>query len=860
MIYPHAEEVFAIADARVELAKALAARFEPIADSPADTYLRHTRRLPADAVRTCEDLRHVPPPIEGRPPQDHALVSLLRDAAGEVSGFQLEFCDIAGARTATEPFKQTYSLRENGVRDGLFRAGGTGETAFLTEGYSCKALAIASLGLGPVYGGGGLTVLGFAVPPEDTVVIVPDRRPDGTVVDFKTGTSAAAEHDVGYKRAVDRLVMTGKVVRLAKVPDCQHPGGGACSDADAVLRQHGNVRLRELVESVEDCGLSLDGEARKLAQLDDPLERDQATKAKAAELKVKVALLRDRVAHYRDVGPTDTTTPLPGAEVTFADIRPWPHPVDGTKLIAALQKYINDHVEVSEQAALTSALWAVHCHAHDAAYHTPRLVLRSPTKGCGKSTLRRVIARCVPRPFEAIDITGPTLFRPIGQWAPLTVFVDEADEIHWGEARDLRAVINSGHCRDDPGVPRCVGESNEVRQFRVWAPLCLALIGYLPTTIAERSIIVEMRKKPRGTPLARLVRRDRDERARQLASQAARWAADHILALTSAEPEMPRALGDRPADNWRALLAIADLIDLGEQARAAAVTLSVTDDDDDDLAIQLAADILTIFEQDKRERLPSSLIITRLLAMEGRPWPEMPRTGRPLSTHGLARLLRPFKIRPAGTLRFGSSTSKGYARSAFAEMWKQYGVEGGAPEKPSQRHNAGAEPVSADSKPSQSFPGVTDRNGHKATGSATCDAVSVKMTSPSPPLEEEHSDGEDDEPATDGAQPAETITLTCSTCSRAFNHDAHRPGQRPGRCPKCRGGGAHIHERVRKEEEATMSADEVVDQVRAGTRCTYCGMPFTDLDEPVKIQGKLYHSDDACAGTIRRRIAAEAAG
>jgi hypothetical protein len=46
--------------------------------------------------------------------------------------------------------------------------------------------------------------------------------------------------------------------------------------------------------------------------------------------------------------------------------------------------------------------------------------------------------------------------------------------------------------------------------------------------------------------------------------------------------------------------------------------------------------------------------------------------------------------------------------------------------------------------------------------------------------------------------------------------------------------------------------------VRAGLRCAYCGMGFTDQDgEPVEIAGKLYHADDSCAGTIRRRLAKE---
>ena len=68
------------------------------------------------------------------------------------------------------------------------------------------------------------------------------------------------------------------------------------------MRQHGPIRLKELIETTEVSALSLDGEARKLAQIDDPLERDAQTKARATELKVRVALLRDRVTHYREAG------------------------------------------------------------------------------------------------------------------------------------------------------------------------------------------------------------------------------------------------------------------------------------------------------------------------------------------------------------------------------------------------------------------------------------------------------------------------------------------------------------------------------------------------------------------------------
>jgi hypothetical protein len=783
--YPDAEAVFADADARIELAQALLAKAKPIAGTPAEIYLTKTRKIPASTVQACTDLRYLPSPIEGRPVVDHALVSLLRDAAGEVCGLQLEYCDIAGARTAAEPFKKTYALREHGVRDGLFSAGGDGETAFLTEGYSVKALAIASLGL-KAYGGGGRGIIGFAVPPEPGVVIVPDRRPQDSSPD-------ALAHDRDLKHAADRLLIAGKTVLIAKAPECQHAGGTACKDADDYLRRHGPINLKGLIEATEVTTLSLDGEARRLAQIDDPLERDQATKAKATELRIRAALLRDRVVHYREKLRRDSVAAgdkgLSGDEVVLKDLVLWHEKVDGGALVTEIASYINKHAIVPDHATLVLALWTLHAHAYDAFYHSPRLVLRSPTKGCGKSTLRRALSRLVPRPFEAVDITGPTLFRPIGQWHP-TVFIDEANEINWTNARDLIAVVNSGHCRDDPGVPRCVGQDFDVRMFRVWAPLCLALIGFLPSTIAERSITVEMRKKASTTGIRRLVRRDRDKLAEQLARKAARWASDHKIALENADPELPPTLGDRPADNWRPLLAIADLVGLAADARTAAVALSPVDDDGEDLGVQLLADILGIFNQAKAAQLPSSTIAQQLLAMEERPWAELGRMQRPLTTNTMARMLRPFKIRPSGTIRVGGSTPKGYARASFEAAWAAYSLPG-TQFQPPHRHNPGVEPVSEDLQPPHSAHDVADENGPKAAETATCGGVAV------------------------------------ATGSRIKNA----------------AGNGHA---------ADAEAEKVIAEIEAGDRCAGCLVEFNGEDAEL-IGTRWYHRTEQCAGAARAK-------
>ena len=63
-------------------------------------------------------------------------------------------------------------------------------------------------------------------------------------------------------------------------------------------------------------------------------------------------------------------------------------------------------------------------------------------------------------------------------------------------------------------------------------------------------------------------REDRADHLRELASQAARWAADRRHQLSQLEPVMPHGVHNRMADNWRPLLAIADVAGRAWPSRA----------------------------------------------------------------------------------------------------------------------------------------------------------------------------------------------------------------------------------------------------------------------------------------------------
>jgi putative DNA primase/helicase len=146
----------------------------------------------------------------------------------------------------------------------------------------------------------------------------------------------------------------------------------------------------------------------------------------------------------------------------------------------------------------------------------------------------------------------------------------------------LRGILNSGHTKAAAHVIRNVEINGEhkPRRFSTWAPKAIATIRALADTLEDRAIVLTLQRKPKTAPVERLRKRDSDEFA-ALRRRALRWAADNFDKLADPDPQIPDALNDRAADNWRPLLAIADLAGgkWPEQGREAAHTLSGEDQD-----------------------------------------------------------------------------------------------------------------------------------------------------------------------------------------------------------------------------------------------------------------------------------------
>jgi putative DNA primase/helicase len=480
------------------------------------------------------------------------------------------------------------------------------------------------------------------------------------------------------------------------------------------------ARYAEIARTVEtavkkqqpeaEAGETFEQAVERLAKLK-PAEYDRARKAEADRLGVRVGTLDHDVAAARPAPAADEESGK-GKALDLSEPEPWGGPVDGAELVAGLVAQIRRFVILSDHAAVGAALWVLHAHAHDAAFHSPRLTLTSPTMRCGKSTMLRTIGRLIPRPLPTANITPAATFRVIEAAKP-ALLIDEADTFAQ-DNEELRGVINSSHCCLDAFVIRTVaiGDDFEARRFSTWAPMAIASIGKVATTIADRSIMIRMERKPRGVKVARM-RVDRDDGFSELASKAARWTADHMDALRRADPEMPRTLNDRAADNWRLLLGIAVLCggDWRQKARAAALALSSIDEDADTIGVMLLGDIKTVFASTKAESIWTEDLLHHLHAMSAQPWSEYGRLRKPITPRQLASLLKPFAINVRQIWKPEAKANKqGYAAEQFESAWNSY-------LSPSPLEAPDSAAFSDFSSPSDEEP-LGDRNPPKATATA----------------------------------------------------------------------------------------------------------------------------------------------
>ena len=465
-----------------------------------------------------------------------------------------------------------------------------------------------------------------------------------------------------------------------------------------------------------DDGAAIDDDAEieRLAKLS-ALKYEREREAAAERLSLRAQILDKLVAARRKELSHDDGKQ--GRSMSLAEPTPWPEAVEGVKLLCDLSAAIRRHVVMFDHCADATALWVTHTYLLDALHISPRLAITSPEQQCGKTTLLDVLSRLVWRPLEVANATTSSIFRTIEKARP-TLLMDEGDTFLLSN-EEMRGILNSGHRRGG-SVLRTVGDDFEPRQFGTYAACAIAMIGQLPGTLADRSITIELQRRLAGEPVEPF-RFDRSEQLDRLASKAARWAADNVDRVRAPDPSMPPGVFNRVADNWRSLLAIADVVggEWPQRGRRALKAIQGTVEDDS-IRVQLLADIRVVFTERGVDRLPSGELVEALVAIEGRPWAEW-KAGKPLSQNGLARLLKPLKIRP-GTKRIGGETAKGYYLYQFDDAFRRY-LGQGEGFNPSHRHNLDGMGTSEGFPSVTPSPSVTLANCEKPNNDRHCDGV-----------------------------------------------------------------------------------------------------------------------------------------
>ena len=444
-----------------------------------------------------------------------------------------------------------------------------------------------------------------------------------------------------------------------------------------------------------------------------PLEYDRQREEAAKRLGCRVGTLDVEVALRRG---DSTQARLGGDAVLFPKREPWPDAVDGAELLDELVRAFRRFIFMPPHASIACALWTVFTHFIDAAEVAPILAAQSAEKRSGKTTLLDLLGRLVRRALATSNLSAAALFRSVEKWTP-TLMIDEADTF-LRASEELRGLLNAGHTRALAFVLRCVGDDSEPRRFSTWGAKAIALIGRLPDTLHDRSIVIELRRR---------LPHERIERLRyapaklfvDLARQVERFAQDNAAAFKRTRPQIPEALHDRAADCWEPLLALADLAGGAwpKRARDAAIALSGGEQEVDSVRVELLRDVRAVFVRTGSERIGSAALCEALAAdPEGR-WCEYAH-GKPITQRQLARLLRPFKIVP-NTVRADDSTAKGYKREDFKDTFERYLP----PSDPSHRHNPALARLSGENTSVTESDVLRIENSPRSSTGAGCDGV-----------------------------------------------------------------------------------------------------------------------------------------
>ena len=390
--------------------------------------------------------------------------------------------------------------------------------------------------------------------------------------------------------------------------------------------------------------------------------------------------------------------------ILFEPIVPFPGQVDIDALLNEIEAVIKRHVVLPDHAEAALAVWVLHTYTFELRDTVAYVAIESPEKRCGKTTLLSVLAAMAHKPLIASNVTVGALFRAIDMCRP-ALFIDEADTFLAGNTT-MRGIINSGNtCRtafvlrlsksrwktassasavfgvatatatgsgSGPAilpVPLAEPVETGLKKYSCWCPKVIAMIGRVPDTIADRSIVVHMARKLVEETCAQLAELDPAE----IRSKCARFALEAGPAIARAPKVRAEGLNDRAADTFDPLSVIARLAggEWEQKLPAAALALaSSTASHTPNSGAELLLDVMSVFIEYGREKI-FSRDLAIILQRGANGATSLTQNYSGLNEHRVAQWLRPYGVKPR-TFRLGQEVNKGYAMEDLREALLRY--------------------------------------------------------------------------------------------------------------------------------------------------------------------------------------------
>ncbi len=353
---------------------------------------------------------------------------------------------------------------------------------------------------------------------------------------------------------------------------------------------------------------------------------------------------------------------------------------ENTHVVSRVGNFLASYIVAPGPSVLVAATWAVAAWLAPNFDRFPHLAITSPEKRCGKTRFLQLLEQVVPNPYNVANISPAAIYRLIQHASPLTLMLDEAQSLvrRGSEASEvIRELFCAGIDRN-ARVIRCGGsQMDEVREFPIFCPKAIAMIGELDGVLADRCLSVRLERKTAEQSVKPYRSRIVLPEGKAISADIEQWAAENEQRIAeiydSIEPFDIE--NDRLAELLLPLQAVLTLVDkralefLWQYARE----IDQAEQDRVTPGVLLLMACFEIFG--KRDFQPTAFLLESLNQRLEEPWHRW-NHGRELSPEGLARLIKPFGIKPSRIQRkIGAGkvqTTRGYHRHDFIDAWARY--------------------------------------------------------------------------------------------------------------------------------------------------------------------------------------------